>query len=57
MPPPGMGPDPMMGGQGPDDEIKMLLVKILQLLSQGQHNGGPPPGAPGMPGQSPGMPM
>lgn len=57
MAPPGIGTDPMMGGQDPDAEIKMLVVKLLQLIAENQHNGGPPPGAPGVPGQSPGMPM
>lgn len=53
MAPPPMGAEPPEQG---DDQIKQLLMQILMLLS-GQHMGGPPPGAPGMAGQSPGMPM
>lgn len=62
-PPPSMGAMPPMGApmgaqpeDGGDQQVKMLLVAILQLL-MGQHNGAPPTGAPGMPGQSPGLPM
>lgn len=53
--PPMMGEQPDMPDQN-DQQVKMLLVAILQLL-MGSHNGAPPAGAPGMPGQSPGLPM
>lgn len=56
-----MGPGGPMGGDpggapGTDEQIKMMLALILQILT-GAHNGGPPQGSPGMPGQSPGMQM
>lgn len=56
--PPMGGPPPMGAGPGAvnPELLKMLIPILLQILS-GAHNGGPPPGAPGMAGQSPGMPM
>lgn len=55
---PGSAPPGLAGGAppSPEDQVKMLLMQIIQILS-GAHNGGPPTGAPGMPGQSPGLPM
>lgn len=57
---PPMAPPPMGAGPGmppgAEDQVKQLLMQILMILS-GQHMGGPQPGAPGVPGQSPGLPM